>query len=281
MKTLHEDVTGLTADSALARTELRWNSLGFEPLIDHYRVYGIRGRRRSWQPGESELLAKTVYPRWSHHGLDPAGEEWTYAVTAVSDSGARSRPSAPLTASSLASVTATGLPVATVGAFDGKSLELRFAPGGYAQIPKTYPDAVIEYTQGTDTPAAAWPYLLPGPGDGWAGYKAYTARWNVALPDAPDGDHDLALWLVDTTRLGGRLEVEVNGDRVKDIVLTPGATRGSRDGDATIPGSTLVRSYLEFPVPASSLRSGANTIQFRLAEGGWVAWDAVGLYARS
>lgn len=274
-------VTGLTADSALARIQLHWNPLGWEPLIDHYRVYGIRGAHGAWKPTETDLLAKTVYPRLIHDGQDPAGEQWTYAIVAVSDAGDRSKPSAAITAASQPSVTATGREIARIGNFNGKSLELRFAPNGYAKIPPAYPDAVIDYTQNRDTPAAAWPYLLPGPGDGWAGYKAYTARWHLTLPEEPDGDHDLALWLIDTTRLGGRLEVEVNGTRVQDITLVPGATRGSRDGDATVAGSTLVRSFHEFAVPARTLRAGENTVQFRLAEGGWVAWDALGLYART
>lgn len=274
-------VTGLSAESALARTLLTWTPLGWEPLIDHYRVYGVPGQRPGWQPSEEDLIAKTVYPRWTHHGLEPAGEEWTYAVAAVSDAGSRSAPSGPLVASSAASVTATGIPLATLGQFDGKGLEFRFSPGGYAKIPTTYPLAVFDYNQGEGTPGAGWPYLLPGPGDGWAGYKAYTARWHITLAGVPGGEHDLALWLIDTTRLGGRVEVEVNGSRVQDIVLVPGATRGSREADATVPGTSLVRSYYEFAVPAGLLRTGENLVQFRLAEGGWVAWDAIGLYARA
>ncbi|WP_432487183.1 polysaccharide lyase family protein [Kineococcus sp. SYSU DK018] len=274
-------VTELAAESALARTVLTWQPVGWEPLIDHYRVYATRGEHRRWRPSEADLLGKTVYPRFVHDGQDPAGEQWTYVVSAVSDAGAVSRPSDALAAASLPSVTATGREVARIGDFDGKSLEFRFAPAGYAQIPTTYPDALVEHVQGRDTPAGSWPYLLPGPGDAWAGGKAYTALWHLALDEAPSQHHDLALWLIDTTRLGGRLEVDVNGTRVQDVDVVPGATRGSRDGDATVPGSTLVRSFHEFAVPASTLRAGENTIRFRMATGGWVAWDAIGLYARS
>ncbi len=273
-------ITGLAAESALVQTLLTWTPLAWEPLIDHYRVHGIPGERTGWQPSDTDLLAKTVYPRWTHHGLDPAGERWTYAVTAVSDAGARSAPSAQLSASSSASVSATGRPLAVIGAFDGKSLEFRFSPSGYARIPAAYPLAVVDYTQELDTPASAWPYLLPGPGDAWAGYKAYTARWHISVQEDPVTEYDLALWVIDSTRLGGRIEVDVNGARIKDVTLTPGATRGSREGDATIPASTLVRAYYEFAVPAGAFRPGKNTVQFTLAAGGWVAWDAIGLFAR-
>ena len=101
----------------------------------------------------------------------------------------------------------------------------RFAIGGVGGA-----TAVIDYVQGVDTPAEAWPYLLPGPGDAWAGRKAYRARWTVTLDAAPQRDVDLALWFVDTTRLGGRLDVAVNGRSVRSVELAKGATRGSREG---------------------------------------------------
>jgi len=274
-------VTGLSARSSLAKIDLTWESLGWDPLIDHYRVYAAPGRRTARQPRESELVAKTVYPRFAHAGLDPAGEEWTYSIIAVSDAGHRSRPGERISTASEPSVTATGREIARIGTFDGKSLEFRFAPSGYATIPQAYPSAEIKYTDGVDFPDSAWPFLLPGPGDAWAGRKAYTAHWIVELPQVPATDLDLAVWLIDTTRLGGRLEVEVNGFPAQVIELIPGSTRGSREGDATLPGSTLVRSFHEFRVPAAPFVAGTNTITFRLAEGGWVAWDAIGLYTRT
>jgi hypothetical protein len=275
-----DQVTGLRPEPAIARTVLSWTSLGFDPLIDHYRVHGVRGERPGFEPTDGTLLGKTVYPQFVHH-VDPRGETWTYRVVAVSDAGWTGRPSDTLVAASVASVVATGRPVATIGEFDGRTLEHRFAPSGYAQIPPAYPDALYEYVQGRDTPSAAWPYLLPGPGDAWAGRRAYTARWHLDLPEAPAGDHDLALWLVDTTNLGGVLRVTVNGTRLADVTLARGGTRGSREGDATVPGTALVRSYHELPVPGDRLRAGANAVELLLAEGGWVAWDAVGLFARA
>ena len=276
-----QTVTGVTVAGAIARVELTWAPLPWEPLIDHYRVYALPASGASGAPEAKHLIGKTVYPRFVHHGLDPAGEAFRYVVVAVSDAGRRGRPSSAIVGESQASVTATGRELARIGDFDGTSLELRFSPARYAQIPKAHPTAVIDYVQGVDTPAAAWPYLLPGPGDAWAGRKSYRARWTVTLDAAPQRDVDLALWLVDTTRLGGRLAVAVNGRDVRTVDLPQGATRGSREGDATLPGSTLVRSYHEFALPAGALSAGENVLEFTLAEGGWVAWDALGLYERT
>lgn len=276
-----QTVTGVAATGAISRVELTWTPLPWEPLIDHYRVYALPTSGRGATPDETHLVGKTVYPRFVHHGLDPAGEDFRYVVVAVSDAGRRGRPSSAVVGGSQASVTATGRELARIGEFDGKSLELRFSPAQYGQIPKAHPTAVIDYVQGVDTPAAAWPYLLPGPGDAWAGRKAYRARWTVTLDAAPQRDVDLALWFVDTTRLGGRLDVAVNGRSVRSVELAKGATRGSREGDATLPGSTLLRSYHEFTLPTGALAVGENVVEFTLAEGGWVAWDALGLYERA
>lgn len=273
-----QTVRGLSAEAGIGRLELRWQPLPWEPLIDHYRIYSGAPRGRGREPGPEHLVGRTVFPRFVLDGLDPAGEEHTLTVVAVSDAGRTSLSSEPLRAASLASVTATGTELAAIGSFDGKTHELRFAPKDYAQIPKSYPEALIEFRQGED-PRQAWPYLLPGPGDAWAGRKSYRARWTMELDEDP-GAADLALWLVDTTTLGGTLDVSVNGAPVRSIELPRGSTKGSRQGDATAPGSPLKPSLHEFEVPAGALRTGENTVELVLAAGGWVAWDALGLFGR-
>ncbi|MGO1286864.1 MAG: polysaccharide lyase family protein [Brachybacterium sp.] len=272
-------ITSLHAAPAVASTTLTWDPLGWDPLIDHFRIYAAAGESAPPEPDEEDLLGKTVYPRFVHDGQDPAGETWTYRVLAVSDAGLRSEPGETVTASSLASVTSTGRAVATIGDFDGRTLEHRHAPAGYTRIPGEHPEALIEYVQGADTPGEAWPYLLPGPGDTWAGSRDYRARWTLTIED-PQTPHDLALWLVDTTRLGGTLRISVDGEHMADVELPLGATRGSREGDANVPGTALMPSYHELEIPQRMLPVGECEIEFHLAAGGWVAWDAIGVFAR-
>jgi hypothetical protein len=272
-------VTDLATTGDLRTITVGWEPLPWSTVVDHYRVYGVPGDDRGalTEPREQDLLVKTVYPQWTHRGLSTEGERWTYAVVTVDAAGHRSAPSATVVGDSTASIIHGGAPLATVGAFDSRTLEFLYAPSDYAAIPEAYPDAVIDVTGGPDA-AEAWPYLLPGPGDAWAGNQAYVLNWALQLEEVPTRPA-MAIWLVDTTRLGGTLEIAINGRSAAERTLIAGGTRGSREGDATVPGTDLVPSYHEFELPADVLQPGANTVRFTLAEGGWVAWDAVGLYA--
>ena len=163
-------VTGLAAEPALVAISLTWDSLGFDPLIDHYRIYGLPGGTAPDTADESALLAKTVYPRFRHTGLDVAGETWTYAVLAVTDAGERGEASSPVTAASEPSVTATGTPVATIGDFDGRT-----SSTSSPRLLRTDPRAVprrADRVRGRDRRTRrGLALLLPGPGDAWAGNK--------------------------------------------------------------------------------------------------------------
>lgn len=267
-------VTNLDASGTLRRIVLTWTPLPWSTMVDHYRLHGVLGTG-DVDPADDNLIGKSVYPRLDHDRLDVAGQTWTYRVVTVDAAGRRSTPSAKVTASAPPSITLSATPVAVVGDFDLRTLEFQYAPSSYSSIPTTYPAAVIDVAHGEDA-AARWPYLLPGPGDDWADNLAYELNWTVPL-DAPPSKPAIAIWLVDTTRLGGRLDVEVNG-RVIERTLSKGGTRGSRDGDATVPGTALVPSYHEFSLPADAFVAGDNLVRFTLAEGGWVAWDAVGIF---
>lgn len=268
-----DSVTKLTAATDLRSITIDWRPLDWSTTVDHYRVYAAHGS--SVEPTEDNLLAKSVYPRFAHRGLDVAGETWTYRIVTVDAAGRRSRPSKSITAQSTRSVT-VGDPVATVGDFDAKTLEFRFAPDQFEKMPAAYPDATISVQHGDDA-AAQWPYLLPGPGDTWAGNKAYSLTWTIPLTSVP-AKTAMAIWLVDTTRLAGTLQVEVNDGFSTSRTLIAGGTRGSRDGDANLPATALVPSYHEFDLPADALITGDNRITLTLAEGGWLAWDAIGIF---
>ncbi|TDE02587.1 polysaccharide lyase family protein [Jiangella asiatica] len=272
-------VTGLRAEGQLGRITLDWTPAPWDFVVDHYAVYGAPDAA-DVAVDPSTLLTKTVYPRFVHRGLGGRGANWTYRVLTVDAAGARSRASAPLTASSQESVTATGAALAVVGEYDGTGLEFALSPGGYAQYPATFPDGV-DFRHGTDNAGLAWSYLHPGPADAWAGRRPHVFRLRFDLAAAPAGQVWLALWLIDShATIPGSAVLTVNGATVERLTFEGGATRGSTVGDSTLPGSPLRPSYVERPLPAGLLVAGENLLTVTKDDGSWIAYDAIGLFAR-
>jgi hypothetical protein len=270
---MNQPVRHLTAHPGLGRIDLTWQARSYTPLVDHFAVYA------SADPtGPGTLLGKTVYARFRHENLGPARQTRYYRIVTVDAAGERSRPTAVSRASSVDSVTISGRPVAVVGTFDRKSLELALAPGGYNQFPTRFPNGV-DYTHGVSSAAADWPYLHPGPADKWAGSRAHTFTLRFGLDAVPATDLALAVWLIDThASTPGRLVVACNGKAVAEAVLEKGATKGSTQGDATVPGSPLRPSIVEVVLPRGTLVAGQNVLTLAKPEGSWHAYDAVGVF---
>lgn len=77
----------------------------------------------------------------------------------------------------------------------------------------------------------------------------------------------------------GRLVVACNGRAVTEVALEKGATKGSTQGDATVPGTPLRPSNVEVPVPRDVLVAGQNVLTLAKPEGSWHAYDAVGVFS--
>ncbi|MCP2168476.1 polysaccharide lyase family protein [Goodfellowiella coeruleoviolacea] len=269
-------VRGLAGQGGLGWIELTWQADSYHPLVDHFAVYG--STERDFQPGPANLITKTVYTRHRHNNLGPTSQTWYYRVVTVDAAGNASRATNAVRAASTDSVTVSGRPVAVIGQFDRKSLELALAPNGYAQYPTRFPQDA-DYTHGVSTPGADWPYLHPGPADKWAGSKAHTFRFRFTLPAQPTGDLALAVWLIDTHASNpGTLDVSCNDTAVAAVALEKGATKGSLQGDATAPGNPLRPSIVELTLPRAALRAGENVLTLGKATGSWHAYDALGVF---
>ena len=261
-------VSTVEAEPKLMENLVTWDPVSWDIVLDHYRVIGTDPN------GVDVLLGKTIFPFYRHSRRDVAGEKWSYYVKVVDAAGIESSPSNSATSTSLPSVTA-GNALATIGSFDRKGTEFKYSPMDYKKIVTAHPDQTI--IAGPAATAADVPYLLPGPGDKWAGSKAYTLKWTVNLKQ-PTAKTALALWLIDTTKLGGILDVTINDFR-KQVELPQGATKGSRQGDASGDPTSLRPVAIEFSLPEFTLQEGENELVFTLREGGWLAWDALGIFA--
>jgi hypothetical protein len=267
-------VRRLRATGELGRIRLSWEGEAYHPLVDHYAVYA------SIDGADETLLAKTVYATFVHSGLGGAARSVRYRIVTVDASGRRSRPSDSVKGTSVESVAVSGRPIATVGTFDQKSLELALAPNGYAQFPTRFPNDV-DFTYGVHAPGTDWAYLHPGPADAWAGRKAHRFTLHFGLDAVPAADPWLAIWLIDTHATNpGTVTIGLNGTPVREVALEKGATRGSLEGDATLPGTVLKPSYVELPLPRTALSTGENTVTIDKPAGSWHAYDAVGIFTR-
>ena len=143
------------ATGELGRIVLTWEGEAYRPLVDHYAIYG--SPTPGFAIGPDTLIAKTVYATFRHEKLGGDSQTWHYRVVTVDAAGNRSRPTRSFSGTSTRSVTLTGRPLATVGQFDGKSLELALAPAGTGQYNARFGNGV-DFTYGVSDPAVGWPY---------------------------------------------------------------------------------------------------------------------------
>jgi Polysaccharide lyase family 4, domain III len=226
------------------------------------------------------ILAEVAEPAYVHTGLSPQGETWEYVVRAVDDWGGVCAQSGPVAATARVSVTVTGQPIASVGAFDGVSSELALARFGYVRYQSTFPTDV-DFQHGRDDASTQWSWLQPGPDDAWAGRRTHRFRLRFDLDEQPQRDLDLALWLTDRhpTRAGAAA-VLVNGHPCDPLLFVDEAELGT-DLRSDVPGHGAGPAYFERPLPAALFQPGENVLEIVKDQGSWIAYDALGVFARS
>ena len=160
-------------------------------------------------------------------------------------------------------------PLWQIGKADGSNAEFALAPGGYAQFRN---DGF--YVVGGSDAKKDWPYVQPGPADGWAGGPAHTFVVLFGLKARPAaGECRLQFNLIDThSSSPPKLRVEVNGQPFEQS-LPAGA------GDASVFGQPEKGRRHEFIVtfPESLLKTGDNEIRITTVSGSWMLYDSIGL----
>lgn len=263
-------------EGRIGAIDLTWRLASWEPLVDHYAVYASESEDVEAAP--ENLIGKTVYGRFTHATLGPEKQTRHYTIVTVDAAGDRSGESRTVDGTTKESLVVRGRPLAQVGEFDSKSLELALAPADYVQYAARFPDGV-DFTVGTSDPSTDWCYLHPGPADSWAGRKQHTFAMRFPLESAPEEELGLAIWLIDTHASDpGKATLAVNDTDTVEIEFRGGATRGSLEGDATVPGTALRPSFVEVRLPADDFVRGENVITITKTEGSWHAYDAVGVF---
>ncbi|HEV2328552.1 MAG TPA: polysaccharide lyase family protein [Verrucomicrobiae bacterium] len=144
--------------------------------------------------------------------------------------------------------------------------------GDYSQYPEKFPSDV-NYTVGQSDPARDWPYILPGPVDGWAGNRSHAFTIHFQLGHGESGLYQLVVDFVNTH--DGEppdLVINVNGGAVRQQL-----PRGV-GGDASLTNPKTGKLYsLNQLIPAKVLHAGDNSITLRSDSGSWALFDDVRL----
>lgn len=156
-----------------------------------------------------------------------------------------------------------------IGKADDDNAEFALAPDGYAQFED---DAF--FVVGASEPKKDWPYVQPGPADGWAGARPHTfiVLFGLRTPPA-SGECRLLFDLIDAHSAGPpKLRVEVNGQAFEQSL-----PRGA--GDASVFGEPQKGREHKFAVafPAHLLKAGDNEVRITTLSGSWMLYDALSL----
>ena len=157
-----------------------------------------------------------------------------------------------------------------IGARDNSFSEFALAPKNYGQFKQ---DGLFVVGQ-SDT-RKDWPYVQPGPLDGWAGGKPHRFVILFDVEKIAPGASTLKIDLVDTqSGAPPQLDIKVNGHS-----FTCSLPAGS--GDATINSDPRGgKEYLlDVPVPAEWLATGTSEISIESKAGSWMLYDWIGFEA--
>ena len=158
-----------------------------------------------------------------------------------------------------------------IGASDNDNREFALAPNHYGN----FGDDGF-FVVGQSDPQRDWPYVHPGPHDGWAGGRPHTFTVVFGLKVAPtDGECTLHCDLLDThSQAPPELRIVVNGQEFSQS-LPAGA------GDASVFGQPSQGREHRFAVtfPARLLRADTNELAITTRSGSWMLYDSLSLEA--
>jgi hypothetical protein len=158
-----------------------------------------------------------------------------------------------------------------IGVPDGDYREFAIA-GNYGEYSEKFPNDV-SYTVGRSDAARDWPFILPGPADGWAGNRTHAFAIHFQIGGVEPGYYQLVVDFVNTHDSGPpELVINVNGGAVRQQL-----PRGVA-GDASLTNPKSGKRYTLYQlIPAAQLHSGDNTITLSSDSGSWALFDDVRL----
>lgn len=167
----------------------------------------------------------------------------------------------------------------TIGNGDNSGGDLALGPTEYKKFLANdfgYEDRY--FLIGTSVDKKDFPYVLPGPDDTWggtwgtSGWRTHDANILFNVQKLPSrGEWKLVVDLVDANPNRSVVKVTVNSTEKKFEIK--GHSKDALEGKL----EDAKEQILEFPIKASDLKEGGNSVTVSVLEGGWIVFDQIRL----
>lgn len=168
-----------------------------------------------------------------------------------------------------------------IGVNDNSAAELALSPDKYNDfLTNDFGWEDRFYLIGKSVPEKDFPYVLPGPADGWggtshtAGIRTHVLNILFRMKSVPEkGDWKLIIDILDTHKdKPPYFKVSMNGKSWKYILPNGG-------GDESLTGSyeKSIKHKIEIPIDADLIREGGNEMSLTNLEGSWLIFDDIRL----
>jgi hypothetical protein len=154
-----------------------------------------------------------------------------------------------------------------IGVPDRSAAELALGPNGYAQFSED-----PEFMVGISDAKKDWPYVQPGPYDGWANSRRHSFSINFALKEKPAAPCVLTIALVDAQyQSPPHIGVEINGQKINEFRTRAGKSDAALNGDPS-QGQPF---RVTITIPADKFKVGMNEITLTTLTGSWMVYDSI------
>lgn len=160
-----------------------------------------------------------------------------------------------------------------IGKKDKSAAEFALGPYNYARYPQKFGNNAVLYEIGKSKPETDFPFVLPGPADGWAGSssKQIMIRFGIKNITSPC-PAKLELNFVETHTSPPVLEIIVN-DYKQEIQVPAGNDQNYFSNRKINPANLSVT----IDIPENILKNGNNSIMINSKKGSWLVFDNVSL----
>ncbi len=175
---------------------------------------------------------------------------------------------------------APAIPLWQIGQADHNDAEFALAPGRYADFQQYFGKPDHAYYIGLSDPRKDWPYVLPGPVDGWAG--SHDNRWDqmntlpigFVLDQVPtNGECVLTIAFCDTQpQRPPMLRITVNG-----VIFERQLAAGGSDDSVKGKLDSAKPQVVKVAFPVARLKRGYNEIALRCTHDSWAIFDELHL----